>query len=103
MKRCANCDKPAVFNYMSTLYCEPHLPRFLKSRNGLSILVQPIVQDAPSATPVWVEPTGEAVQTFVEVPVEVIEEPVVEVVEEEVAVAAPKPAPKKAKYTPKAD
>ena len=106
MKRCANCDKPAVFNYMSTLYCDSHLPRFLKTRQGLSVQVAHVAQDAPSNVPVWVEPTGEAVETFVETfeePAEVVEETPEEVTEEVPVVReAPRPTPKKAKYTPKA-
>ena len=95
MKRCANCETPAVFSYMNTLYCESHLPRFLKGRNGLSVDVHQVTQDAPAAAPVWVEPTGTPVETFVEPVVEAIVETVVE------EPVAAKPAPKKAKYTPK--
>lgn len=93
MKTCANCDKPAVFEYMSTLYCDSHLPRFLTNRNGLSELVQHVVPESLVNEPAVVVPDAADIEEFINF-VEASEV----VAEEEPA----RPAPKKPKPTPKA-
>lgn len=88
MTTCANCKTPSIYQYLTTPYCEKHLPRFLRDRHGkavasvkksvaasVSTKVDPgLVPDFPEAgktTPVTEEPVVEApVQEVVEIVVE---------------------------------
>ena len=61
MSKCANCVSDAKYDYYRTLYCEKHLPRFIRDRQGKVsaqfCLVHPdavIVAD-PLPEPVFIE------------------------------------------------
>ena len=35
MPTCANCSSSAEYNYENILYCNSHLPRFLRTKSGV--------------------------------------------------------------------
>lgn len=108
MKTCANCTQPAEYNYLGTLYCDSHTPKFLRKKDGTvnaTKVVQPeevpinvvVIRKnvtplpTPTHTPEWPEPDA------------ILDPPVIETAEidappvEEVVAEAPKPTPKKPK------
>ena len=106
MVTCANCANEAVFNYEGTKYCATHLPKFLRTRNGLSPAVRPITKapdftwvppvfDAPGPDIVLGKPVAGDAVTPNNVVVDVVEEVAEEVVEK------PAPRSKKSAPTPK--
>lgn len=112
MKTCANCTQTAEYDYVGTLYCNTHVPRFLRNKDG-SVNAAKVVQESipievvvirknttplptPTHTPEWPEPDAVLDPPFIEVPE--VEEPAVA----ETPKTTPKPTPKKAKPTPKA-
>lgn len=103
MSTCANCADAAAYNYVGITYCKKHLPRFLRTKNGVSPLVR--VLDVTPADATWVPPTATAYVPPAK-PVEDVQGIVTDPIEEEQP-PAPKPvAPKttskaKAKPAPK--
>jgi hypothetical protein len=47
MVTCANCPEEAVYNYEGITFCEKHLPRFLRTKNGAQPVELLIQKDAP--------------------------------------------------------
>ena len=93
MITCANCNDPAIYQYLTISYCERDLPRFLRDRNGKPVasVQMPAVSYVPTNIDLDLVPDfPEAGQTtlFTEEPV--VESPVEDAVEE------PLPVKKKA-------
>jgi hypothetical protein len=47
MVTCANCPSEAIYNYEGITFCETHLPRFLRTKNGAQPVDILIKKDAP--------------------------------------------------------
>lgn len=65
MTTCANCKTAALYTYITTPYCDRHLPRFLRDRYGKpNHLVSKTVAVAKQATinPVTVPTTVEPLE-----------------------------------------
>jgi hypothetical protein len=87
MTTCANCVSDAKYDYIGITYCEKHLPRFLRDRNGFPGKHVTILEVNVHGTPFVFVPPAPPVEFFIVE--ETVEEPV-EVVKE-----TPKPQPKK--------
>lgn len=86
MVKCANCVEEACCEYVGIKYCEKHLPRFLRTKTGVSSAVKSLAAvEETVVTPPVPQEVFAALSAISQV-----EKP------------APKPAPKK-KATPKAD
>lgn len=94
MITCANCVSEASWNYLGTKYCDKHLPRFLRNRDGS--VKESVKLVAPASEPTVLFPE---VAAFVEEKTVVEETPVVK---ETVVVEDTPKIDYKKKTTPKA-
>jgi len=87
MTTCANCPVEAVYNYEGIPFCETHLPRFLRTKNGAQPVDLLIKKSAPMGdSPVDMSIFNMNPEPVVVLPVE--EEPVVKPVAKKKVVKA---------------
>jgi hypothetical protein len=68
MTTCANCVSDATYDYLGIKYCNSHLPRFLRKKDGTIAAIKIETEEAPP----WVAPSADIVEVDAS-PVQVVE------------------------------